>query len=302
MTPWTVARQAPQSMGLSRQEHWSGLPCPPPGDLPDPGIDPTSLVSPALAGGFCTLSHLGGMNYTSRAYSQSLSDSRPQNRGGLGPSLCHRPLGLSLCCTSGYSWPEPLLLLPSLHPAQHPVQHVPLTSCVLSHACTRHLHMYIHSLYTHVCTQASPFTTAPQGGCSPRKLRSWGPRVAFWLTGTPGSSESGRAHVQRSLPETFPKFVPLKSGTSFCVSKTHDENLLMGNNSFSLPLKMSSLLILKREGLRPPLQPFPAFPPWAALQAGGKLAVFLRTPAASLRELVLIFQIVLPSGSFSVKT
>ena len=37
-TPSTVARQAPLSMGLSRQEHWSGLPCPPPGDLPDPGI------------------------------------------------------------------------------------------------------------------------------------------------------------------------------------------------------------------------------------------------------------------------
>ena len=46
----TVARQAPLSMGFSRQEHWSGLPCPPPGGLPDPGMEPTSLVSPALAG------------------------------------------------------------------------------------------------------------------------------------------------------------------------------------------------------------------------------------------------------------
>ena len=36
--PWTVAHQAPLSMGFSRQEYWSGLPCPPPGDLPDPGI------------------------------------------------------------------------------------------------------------------------------------------------------------------------------------------------------------------------------------------------------------------------
>ena len=42
VTPWTVAHQAPLSMGLSRQEHWSGLPCPPPGDLPDPGIKPRS--------------------------------------------------------------------------------------------------------------------------------------------------------------------------------------------------------------------------------------------------------------------
>ena len=41
-------------MGFSRQEYWSGLPCPPPGDLPDPGIEPSSLASPALAGGFFT--------------------------------------------------------------------------------------------------------------------------------------------------------------------------------------------------------------------------------------------------------
>ena len=40
MTPWTVAHQAPLSMGFSRQEYWSGLPCPPPGDLPNPGIEP----------------------------------------------------------------------------------------------------------------------------------------------------------------------------------------------------------------------------------------------------------------------
>ena len=47
VTPWTVAYQAPLSMKLSRQEYWSGLPCPPPGDLPNPGIEPWS---PALAG------------------------------------------------------------------------------------------------------------------------------------------------------------------------------------------------------------------------------------------------------------
>ena len=51
-TLWTVAHQAPLSMGFSRQEYWSGLPFPPPGDLPDPKIKPTSLASPALAGGF----------------------------------------------------------------------------------------------------------------------------------------------------------------------------------------------------------------------------------------------------------
>ena len=54
VTPWTVDRQALQSLGFSRQEYWSGLPFPPPGDLPDAQIKPTSLVSPALAGRFFT--------------------------------------------------------------------------------------------------------------------------------------------------------------------------------------------------------------------------------------------------------
>ena len=53
-TPWTVAHQAPLSMGFSRQECWSGLPFPPPGDLPEPGIEPESLLSPALARRFFT--------------------------------------------------------------------------------------------------------------------------------------------------------------------------------------------------------------------------------------------------------
>ena len=54
VTPWTVAWQAPLFMGFSRQEYWSGLPCPPPWDLHDPGIEPASLASPVLAGGFFT--------------------------------------------------------------------------------------------------------------------------------------------------------------------------------------------------------------------------------------------------------
>ena len=48
----TLAHQAPLSMGFSRQEYWRGLPFPPLGDLPDPGVEPMSLVSPVLAGGF----------------------------------------------------------------------------------------------------------------------------------------------------------------------------------------------------------------------------------------------------------
>ena len=54
--PRTVAYQAPLSMGFSRQEYWSGLPCPPPRDLPDPRIKPASLMSPALAVRFFTTS------------------------------------------------------------------------------------------------------------------------------------------------------------------------------------------------------------------------------------------------------
>ena len=55
-TPRTIACQAPLSMGFSKQEYWSRLPFPPPGDLPKPGIAPMSLISPALAGRFFTTS------------------------------------------------------------------------------------------------------------------------------------------------------------------------------------------------------------------------------------------------------
>ena len=48
-TPWTIAYQTPPSMGFSRQEYWSGLPFPPPGDLPNPGIEPRSLALKADA-------------------------------------------------------------------------------------------------------------------------------------------------------------------------------------------------------------------------------------------------------------
>ena len=78
-TPWTVARQAPLSMGFSSQEHWSGLPCPPPGDLPDLGIEAASLTSPAMAGRFFTTSApweaLGGGKY--REFSCTCTTTHP---------------------------------------------------------------------------------------------------------------------------------------------------------------------------------------------------------------------------------
>ena len=52
VTPWTITLQAPLSTGIPKQEHWSGLLFPPPGDLPNPGIKRASPESPAWAGGF----------------------------------------------------------------------------------------------------------------------------------------------------------------------------------------------------------------------------------------------------------
>ena len=54
-TPWTVARQAPLSLGFSKREYWSGLPCPSPGNLSHPGIQPVSPLSLSLASGFFTI-------------------------------------------------------------------------------------------------------------------------------------------------------------------------------------------------------------------------------------------------------
>ena len=56
VTVWIVAHQAPLSMGFPRQEYWSGLPFPTPGDLPDPGIETASLTSPAWMGRLFTTS------------------------------------------------------------------------------------------------------------------------------------------------------------------------------------------------------------------------------------------------------
>ena len=60
-TPWTVAHQAPLTMEFSSQEYWSGLPFPLPGNLPHPGTEPVSAVSPALAGWFFTTEPPGNL-------------------------------------------------------------------------------------------------------------------------------------------------------------------------------------------------------------------------------------------------
>ena len=94
-TPWTITCQASLSMGFSRQEYWSGLPCPPPGDLPDPGIALTFFTCPALAGGFFVTSTTGYIMCSVTSYSfatqgtlahqapLSMEFSRPEGWSGL---------------------------------------------------------------------------------------------------------------------------------------------------------------------------------------------------------------------------
>ena len=65
-TPWTVVHQNPLSLGFSRQEHWSELPFLSPGDLPKPGIKPSSSTSPALQADSFLLSHQESMSITSQ--------------------------------------------------------------------------------------------------------------------------------------------------------------------------------------------------------------------------------------------
>ena len=66
--PWTVARQAPLSVGFSRKEHWSPLPFPTPGGLQDPRIDLTFPVSPGLAGDSLPLCHVGSPKLATDSY------------------------------------------------------------------------------------------------------------------------------------------------------------------------------------------------------------------------------------------
>ena len=71
--PWTAAPQAPLSMGLSRQEHWSGLPCPPPGDHPDPGTERASPMASVGQADSLPLSHQGSQFVMLVLYKRKLS-------------------------------------------------------------------------------------------------------------------------------------------------------------------------------------------------------------------------------------
>ena len=91
--PWTIACHTPLFMGFSRQEYWSVLPCPPPGDLPNPGIEPTSLVSPALAGGLFTTSATWEAH--AKGASHNIAPVTPETvPPSVSPSVCPRTGGL----------------------------------------------------------------------------------------------------------------------------------------------------------------------------------------------------------------
>ena len=104
VTLWTVAHQTPLSMGFSRQEYWSGFPCPSPGHLPDPGIEP----SPALAGGFFTT------NTTRHNMKWSQGTGKDWTNYGMHSYINH-----------------PYLYIPNIYHGHWLIIHRPLQSCLL---------------------------------------------------------------------------------------------------------------------------------------------------------------------------
>ena len=122
--PWTVARQAPLSMGFSRQEYWSGLPCLPPGDLPDPGIEPTSARVFSNSGGFFTprttwgTPNTGSVQFSRSVMSNSLRG-LPHARPlcpSLSPGVCSNSIE-SVMPSNHLILCRPLLLQTSVFPS-----------------------------------------------------------------------------------------------------------------------------------------------------------------------------------------
>ena len=93
-TPWTVACQAPLSMGFPRQEYWSGCHALALGDIPDPGIKPESLLSPVLAGRFCILS----------AQVSKVTDLRLYFQINMSGTTLRLKIPFKNCCESENKW------------------------------------------------------------------------------------------------------------------------------------------------------------------------------------------------------
>ena len=99
VTLWTVACQAPLSMGFSRQEYWSGFPCPPPGDPLDPRIERMSLMPPTSAGGFFTTSTTWEAPLIALPFIKYLLSSRLRTK--TFPSLISNPYNNPTLCKVG---------------------------------------------------------------------------------------------------------------------------------------------------------------------------------------------------------
>ena len=114
VTLWTVAHQALLSIGFSGQEYCSGLPCPPPGDLPHPGIEPSSLASPASRSGFLPVSHCMSSGRTGKGLKRKvctrLSSLQVSYLRNFRPSVpcCLQCPGYSFCQFSPVSLLHPL--------------------------------------------------------------------------------------------------------------------------------------------------------------------------------------------------
>ena len=107
LAPWTAARQAPLPMEFPRQEYWSRLPFPPPEDLPDPGIEPTS---PALAGRFFTTEPAGKPSLKPAEKPLLVTKTSPTkvlDHVSLSPTSVPLPL------QSGLAWPGLQIILPA---------------------------------------------------------------------------------------------------------------------------------------------------------------------------------------------
>ena len=164
---WTIVHQAPLSMGFSRQEYWSGLPCPPPGDLPDPGIEPTSPMSPVLAGGFFTASaNWEAGNSCVHTYVLSLLDlpptpGSPLTPAHIPPSRSSQSTGLSSLCVQQYP-PSDLFYCGR---ARLPVQEMRVQSLGREDPLEREM-----ATHSSILAWRFPWTEEPGG------LHPWGPR------------------------------------------------------------------------------------------------------------------------------
>ena len=205
-TLWTIAHQAPLSMGLSRQEYWSGLSFPSPGDLPNPGIKPESFTSPALAGGFFTTAPL-------IPYHKNLVENELQFLANWILNIyhikCYNPVQFSRSVVSDFLWPHELQHArppcPSPTPGVHP------------NPCPS-------SLWCHPAISSSviPFSSCPQSlpaseSFPMSQLFAWGGQS----TGVSASAPVLPMHTQDWSPLEWTGWISLQSkGLSRVFSNT----------------------------------------------------------------------------------